>query len=64
MALNRAPVAVTAGTQLHLLTVPGPAQDPPPPVCWVTVLSCVLSLPGTSPELAVVPLPRSAHSAA
>lgn len=26
---------------------------------WVTVLSCVLTLPGTSPELAAVPLPHS-----
>lgn len=26
---------------------------------WVAVLSCVLTLPRTSPELAAVPLPRS-----
>lgn len=26
---------------------------------WVAVLSCVLTLPETSPELAAVPLPRS-----
>lgn len=64
MALSCAPAAVTVGTQLRLLTVPEPVPDPPPPVCWVAVLSCVLTLPGTSPELAAVPLPHSARSAA
>lgn len=64
MALNRAPAAATAGTRLRSLTAPGPVPDPPPPGCWVDALSCVLTLPGTSPELAAVPLPRSVHSAA
>lgn len=64
MTLNRAPAAATVGTRLHSLTGPGPGPDPPPPACWVDVPSWVLTLPGTSPELAAVPLLRSAHSAA